>query len=128
MEQKRIDQKFKALIRKAESFNKRLFEIRKLCQTSDIYLDKSSTLISLPENVEPICCSLYENRLTAWQSNENGRSDWQVTIERDEDGEEYFEGAYEFVSDIDYMHKCINNGLRFWQSEDPDRFLEEDEE
>ena len=128
MEQKRIDQKLKALMRKAERFNEQLFGVRKLCGTMEVYLDKSSTLISSPEVIEPIVCNIHDNKLTAWQSNPLGREDWLVQVVKDEDGEEYFEGAYEFATDIDWMRKCVNNGLKFYQSEEPDRFLESNED
>ena len=87
MEQKRIDQKLKALMRKAERFNELLFDVRKKCGTMDVYLDKSSTLISPPEAIATIVCNIYDNKLTAWQSNPSGREDWLVQVVQDEDGE-----------------------------------------
>lgn len=128
MEQKLIDKEFKSLIRKIDRFNERLFEIRKMCQTMKVYLDKSSTRISPPESIEQLVYSIYNNELSVWQSNEGYKDTWRVHVVCDEDGDEGFEGSYELEEDIKYMRKCIENGLKFWQSEDPDRFLESDDD
>lgn len=134
MDQKRIDKKFNSLLRTVERFNNYLLSVQQKCDTTDVYLDKSSTCVSPPERVTIVHVEWHKDSdtmfLVNWQgSGENAtRNDWHIYIETDEDGEEYFEGAYELVEDLKYMRKCINNGLRFWQAEDPDRFLEQDDD
>ena len=51
---------------------------------------------------------------------------WSMIPAFDEDGNLYYSGAYEFAHDLEWYRKCIRAAERFYQSEDPDRFLEHD--
>ena len=53
---------------------------------------------------------------------------WTYDLEADEWYAEYHGDSFDFESDLRYTKKCVRNGLRFWQSEDPDRFLEKDDD
>ncbi|MBO4549690.1 MAG: hypothetical protein J5733_03075 [Bacteroidaceae bacterium] len=138
MEQKQIDEKFKFLIKKAERFNAMVAKAYVDCQTDEVYLDRSSTCVGLPEYISllswkredtSITFSVMEGEFSYYEGKDKRHvSEWRIYVDKDEDGEEYFEGAFEFCVDLDYMKRCVRSGIRFWQSEDPDRFLEKDDD
>ena len=127
MTDKMIKNKIASLRRRKDRVNEKLIELSVKYGTKELYLDKSSTCIGKPEFISPIevisestCHLLLEHKLG--KSTEK----WYIRPEKDEDGEIYVEGAYEFVDDLNWYKKCINAAEKFYQSEEPDRFLESD--
>ena len=53
---------------------------------------------------------------------------WQYDLDSDEWYAEYYGDSFDFESDLRYTKRCVRCGLQYWQAEDPDRFLEKDED
>ena len=133
--------------RKVARLNAYIEDVIKKCDTHDVYLDKSSTIISTPASVWPIEEVATENPekelvfrqkyiWTEYSSNgivqkediDTIRITWEYDEEADEWYAEYHGGGFDIEDDLRYIKKCVRCGLRFWQSEDPDRLLEQDDD
>lgn len=136
--------------------NSYLEDVIKQVGSNEVYLDKSSTIISAPASVWPIeevkpdgpGCELLHNdgapelvfrQKYVWQEYSKGgiikkeeycviRISWEYDEDADEWYAEYHGDSFDFESDLRYTKKCVRAGLKFWQSEDPDRFLEKDDD
>lgn len=135
--------------------NAYLEDVIKQVGSNEVYLDKSSTIISAPASVWPIeecppepgkqfCeyygrpCLEFRQRYVWPEYSSDGitrkeecaviRIVWQYDLEADEWYAEYHGNSFDFESDLRYTKKCVRAGLKFWQSEDPDRFLEKDDD
>lgn len=136
-------------------FNSYLEDVIKKVGSNEVYLDKSSTIISAPASVWPIeecppepgkqfCeyngspCLEFRQRYQWPEYSSNGithkeecaviRIYWMYDLEADEWYAEYYGDSFDFEKDLRYTKKCVRAGLKFWQSEDPDRFLEKDDD
>ena len=136
-------------------FNSYLEDVIKQVGSNEVYLDKSSTIISAPASVWPIeecppepgkqfCeyngspCLEFRQRYQWPEYSKDGitrkeecaviRIYWMYDLEADEWYAEYYGDSFDFEKDLRYTKKCVRAGLKFWQSEDPDRFLEKDDD
>ena len=141
--------------KKVARLNAYIEDVIKKVGNHEVYLDKSSTIVSAPASVWPIeevkpesgneFCeyngmpSLEFRQRYQWpEYSKDGitrkeefaaiRIVWQYDLESDEWYAEYHGDSFDFEEDLRYTKKCVRNGLRFWQSEDPDRFLEKDDD
>ena len=129
MERDRIVKKeFESLKKKIASFNNLLLMVRKKCQTDDVYLDTSGTG-TVPEFISQMTYSCSDSVMKISCHNNNRRHDeWEIVAVEYEDGDFGFEGVYEFEQDLNWMKKCIRKGLKYWMAEDPDKFLDQDDD
>ena len=144
--------------KKVARLNDYINEVIKKCGSHEVYLDKSSTIISAPAEVWPIeevkpngpGCELLDfpnepekelvfRQKYVWpEYSANGTSHreeytvikfrWEYDAEADEWFVAYYGDGYDFEDDLRYTKKCVRCGLRYWESEDPDRFLEKDDD
>ena len=146
--------------KKVARLNAYIEDVIKKVGNNEVYLDKSSTIVSAPASVWPIkevkpesgqqFISLngilidatrelvFRQRFLWPEYSKDGiikkeedytiRIKWEYDEEADEWYAEYHGDSFDFEEDLRYTKKCVRNGLRFWESEDPDRFLEKDDE
>ena len=114
----------KRYIKAIDRINAYITEITNRCGSDEIYLDKSSTLIGTPESITPLEITQQDEHSMVIACN---LFTWQLEEEWDEDYEEWCENwvGEELLDDLKWIRKCVNNGLKFYQAEDPDRFLEQ---
>lgn len=112
-----------------DRINTLITDITKKCSSNEVYLDKSSTLIGTPEAITPLTITAQGEHFLDIACEQ---FTWHIEEEWDEDEQEWMEGwaGEEFLDDLKWIRKCVKNGLKFYQAEDPDRFLEtpDDEE
>lgn len=135
--------------KKVARLNAYIEDVIKKVGNNEVYLDKSSTIVSAPASVWPIeevkpepSCEIPElifRQKYVWpEYGVHGiehkedyvtiRISWEYDEEADEWYAEYHGDGFDFEDDLRYTKKCVRNGLRFWESEDPDRFLEKDDD
>lgn len=116
-----------SLTRTIERFNKKLEETCQRCGTNEVYLDNSSTCGGLPEFIAPIkIVSRSEEQMHIEHHIGTSVDRCHIRPEKDEDGYTYLECLDDFLEDLNYVKRCVKRGEKFYQSEDPDRFLESD--
>lgn len=115
---------FNRVERAIKRYNAQLEEAIKKYDTDELYLDKSSTLVSVPEKAVPAQIIKRENGIMDVRLQGVGVL-MRVCV--DEDGEEYVDGIEEFDEYIKYDKKCLKNGINLWESENPDSFLESED-
>lgn len=122
-------------------------DVIKQVGSNEVYLDKSSIIIAPPASVWPIeevptekpGFEIQFNQRYVWpELSADGitkkcdvaviRITWEYDLEADEWYAEYHGDSFSFDEDLRYRKKCVRAGLRYWQSEDPDRFLEKDDD
>lgn len=133
--------------KKVARLNDYINEVIKKCGSHEVYLDKSSTIISTPAAVWPmeevatdnperelrfrqkfIWSEYSANGIVHKEEYETIRITWEYDEEADEWYAEYHGGGFDFDDDLRYTKKCVRCGLKYWESEDPDRFLEKDDD
>ena len=133
--------------KKVARLNDYINEVIKKCGSHEVYLDKGSSIISAPAEVWPIEEVPTENperelvfrQKYVWpEYSANGivhkeeytviKLRWEYDAEADEWFIAYYGDSFDFEEDLRYTKKCVRNGLRYWESEDPDRFLEQDDD
>lgn len=152
---KECQREFDLYRKKVARLNAYINDVIKKVGNNEVYLDKSSTIISTPAEVWPIeevkpeagkefCefngnpCLEFRQRYVWPEYGAHGiekkeeyqviRITWEYDKEADEWFAEYHGDTFDLDSDLRYTKKCVRNGLKFWESEDPDRFLEQDDE
>lgn len=152
---KEVQCEFDRLRKKVARLNAYINEVVGKVGNHEVYLDKSSTIISAPasvwsiEEVKPEAGQEFlmvdgkpyiefrqryvwsEYKGTAIVEKEEYttiRVIWEYDAEADEWYADYHGDGFAFDDDLRYTKKCVRAGLRFWQSEDPDRFLEKDDD
>ena len=132
--------------KKVARLNTYIEEVIKKVGSNEVYLDKSSSIISAPASVWPLEEVATENprelvfrQKFVWpEYSANGivhKEEYEtirIMWEYDEEADEWYAGyygcGYDFEDDLRYTKKCVRCGLRYWESEDPDRFLEQDDD
>ena len=133
--------------KKVARLNDYINEVIKKCGSHEVYLDKGSTIISTPNSVWPfeeVKTEDPEKELVFQQkfvwSDFNGTRivkkeeyvkiylKWTYDEEADEWFIDYYGSGFDFDDELRYIKKCVRCGLRYWESEDPDRFLEKDDD
>jgi len=113
--------------------------------SNEVYLDRCSTIVSTPDSVWPfeeVATEDPERELVFTQKyifteyaggflKEKEeyytiRIKWEYDEESDDWYANYYGDAFDFDDDVKYIRKCVRAAVRFWESEDPDRFLEQD--
>lgn len=103
------------VIKLVDNYNKWLNAKIERYGTDELYLDKSSTFIGLPEVAEPIAMKMLGSKC---KTSVNGIED-VVTDEFDIDN---------LRDTIKWCKRCVSNGCKFIESENPDAFLEAPDE
>ena len=138
---------FERYRKRVSRLNAYINEVVEKVGSNEVYLDKSSTFVSLPDSIWPFEEVVTENperelvfkqkyemsRFTASGIEKNEefytiRIKWEYDEESDEWYSDYHGDSFDFEEDMRYIKKCVRNGLRFWENEDPDRFLEQEED
>lgn len=144
------DREFSAIRLKVQELNNVIEEAVKKVGSNAIYLDKSSTFISAPDSIWPLQevttdedraknTIVFEQKcIDHLEMIANGEKA-KVTYDRfkfvyeqeEDDGEwyiAYFGSSYSFKDDVAWLKKCIRQAIKFYESEDPDAYLEQPEE
>lgn len=148
---KEAKREFDRYRKRVARLNAYIDEVVRKVGSNEVYLDKSSTIISAPDSVWPFEEVPVENPekevrfqqkyvfheyvykssgTTIEEKVENYTISitWEYDEESDEWYAQYHGSCFDFDEDIQFVKRCVRNGLRFWQSEDPDRFLEQDDD
>lgn len=113
----------KRIVRRCTKYNKKIETAIKRFDTNELYLDKSG-IISPPVVAELITLEVVNKELIITLQGDK----YRVSLELDYEDECYYiVGTFDFDQDISYCNKCITNGIRFWESENPDGFLESED-
>lgn len=113
----------KRLNRLVDNYNAYITSKVTLCGGErDIFLDKSSTCISAPEIVEDATIT-FDGRFAKVKIQGCEISIYEYI---EEDGYVWLNHGIEELKDtIRYFKHCIDNGVKWYQSENPDEFLEQ---
>lgn len=119
--EKALERQIERCIKKAQKFNERLKK----------YVDETGD-DELPE-IDSTCLSYSKLIPYTWERTENGIvfdcDDYKVNIEAQLDEDEWWlSGVEEFEYCIKYDDRRIRKAWRLWESEDPDKELEKDDD
>ncbi len=126
MTEKQIESKIASIVKIIERYNKKLTELYNKYDTKELYLDRDC--MSIPCEITPFDITYHANdRLSVEYrlGKLTTKFDIQPMLT---DGELWLMEAYEFSEEIAWCRKRIKSAERFYQSEDPDRYLEENED
>ena len=125
MTRKWIEKKVASLVRMIEHYNKKLVDMYNLFETQDMYLDRSSTCGGLPEYISQYFITYHaKDRLVVERTVGKSKEVYDIHPEKDEEGNTYMAGAADFAEDMLWNKHRIKSAARFWNADDPDKFLE----
>lgn len=122
-----IEKKIASIVKIIERYDNNLLDLQQKYGTQELYLDRSSTCGCLPEEITPYNITYHtKDRLTIEYRVGKHAEKIDIYPARDEYGELYLYGADEFAEDISWNRNRIKSAERFYQSENPDQYLESD--
>lgn len=128
---KEIEKIFNKAQKLVDKYNEKVDLLTKRFGTDEIYLDKSGSNVSGLEKAYKMKVLSRNEKQMIIEEEPNYRQ--TLTAEYDEEYNEWWvrgfnDGVDGLVPDIKWANRCLNNGIKWFESENPDAFLEKDDE